>query len=66
MALHKRIRIFRLNVPRWLLIVIACIIGFYVLVEVNIKPVLIGLSEAKVRAVAITAMSFTAKASVCS
>jgi sporulation protein YunB len=57
MALHKRIRIFRLNVPRWLLIVIACLIAVYVLVEINIKPVLMGLSEARVRAAAITTMS---------
>lgn len=59
MALHKRIRIFRRNVPRWLLVVIVCLIGLYVLVEINVKPVLIGLSEAKVRALAVTAMSDT-------
>ena len=59
MAFRKRIRIFRMNVPRWLFIVLVCVIGLYILVEINIKPVIIALSEARVRAAAVSAMSDT-------
>ena len=59
MALRKRIRILRTNVPRWLFIVFVCVAGLYILVEINIKPVIITLSEARVRSVAVTAMNDT-------
>lgn len=59
MAFRKRIRILRLNVPRWLFIVMVCAIGLYLLVEINIKPVIIALSEARVKALAVTEMNNT-------
>lgn len=64
MALRKRIRILRINVPRWLFVVFVFVIGLYVLVEVNIKPVIIGLAESRVQAVAVTAMNDTVLATL--
>ncbi len=59
MAVHKGIRFPRMNVPRWLVIVLIVVLGSWLLVEINLRPVITELSESRVKAVAVTAMSDT-------
>ncbi len=59
MPFQKKIRFLRMNVPRWALIVLFTVVVVYIVVEINIKPVIIALAETKVRSVAVTAMNNT-------